>query len=121
VNPKDGAPTVTIFEFAEDSKGQKFGNRTVKNAVALPPLDTTQVLAFVFSPFTYADFHPLCTDGGFGLRIESGENRLDLVMGLFCRHVYAAGSDDEIAFMSEAGQYFFRKLFERHFGSAPAN
>jgi len=58
----------------------------------------------------WTDNHVLCTDPGFGIRMVRGDARLDLIVGLSCRHVHDAASGEEIGFLSIPGQEHFAQL-----------
>jgi hypothetical protein len=96
LDPYDDLPTITASD----------GSRTQ----VLTRERAAEVLVYLSSPFAYSEFHPLCTDDGYRLRIAAKHATLDLRVGTMCRHLYLGDSFDELAFLSVQGEAFFTRL-----------
>jgi hypothetical protein len=101
---------VTIYS-VDDAKDFKKRSRTLSGDEA------TRTLVYLTSPFSYSDSHPMCTDAGVGLRVAANGKTLDLLIGQTCRHIHLAGTNEEIAFLSETGQEYFVQLFAKSLGA----
>lgn len=108
-------PRVILYRLGERDHAREpaFNGYSVIESDQLPPGIASQVLNRLYSAATYSESHPLCTDGGIGLRVQSSTVRLDLIVGLICRHVHDGVSGEEIAFLSVSGQEFFVNLAAR--------
>lgn len=76
----------------------------------LPDALAARAVAALGDRQSYTDNHVLCTDPGFGMRLTRGEEKLELIVGLSCRHVHDALSGKEIGSLSTPGQELFAEL-----------
>jgi len=95
--------------FATATSSDVFHNREVIATVVMDPEQARRVVKLLSEPTTYSHSHVGCVGAegsGFSLRLERGNNRLDLHVDTLCDHIFDfdAPMNDELGLLSNWGK-----------------